>query len=126
MMPARLFQTLQAGLWDAHARELSKALKAERDLVLRGELRELASLAARMERAVEELADAAPRDRAKAEGDLREIRHAAARNLRLISAALEGMRSIRSKAGKSAAASFGYDRSGVALGPRPDRSGCRA
>jgi hypothetical protein len=106
------------GSWEARARTLLAALEAERRLVRRGALSDLAGHGAQAAKALEALLAAEPpSDRKAAAAKWREIREAADRNRRLLAAALEGAQGARValEAQAQARRRLGYDRHGGAL-----------
>ncbi len=124
----RFGSALRSAGWRLRARRILALLDDERTLILRGDLRGLASLAPRSRAAVEDFAAAGAPDAEEAEVELVAIRTAADRNRRLLAALMEGTRAAsRDLARMQAARSqLGYDRGGAPVAYGPSGRGRRA
>lgn len=111
----RVGATLRGVAWRGRARQVRALLEEERELILRGDLRALAGLAARSRTALEDLVATPTPPDASLEPELERIRGAAIRNRRLLAALLEGAAEARRELASHEIARnrLGYDRAGA-------------
>ena len=108
------------GGFERRARTARRLLERARARLARGEFDGLAALSERTEAAAAALAAADPGESPRARAALEDIAEAAARNGRLIEAAMEGVARARAslRAGAEHRERLGYDQAGAAL-PTP-------
>ena len=120
--------SLRGAAWRGRARQVRALLEEERELILRGDLRALAGLAARSRTALEDLVGAALPPGDASERELDRIRQAASRNRRLLGALMEGASQARRELARheKARVSLGYDRAGAPVSASGDPRGRKA
>lgn len=118
MGSGRLGAALRTVGWRRGARRVLALLEDERAMIVRGDLRGLAGLAARSRAALEEFASAAADAPETAETELSAIRTAADRNRRLLRALMEGASAAREELKRAdlERSRLGYDRGGGTVG----------